>query len=104
MDKPTPTPWLVERHDDEDGTIAYEIWNHAPAHYHRICTVADYSGDNPPAKANAALIVRAVNSHEALKEALRDLLRYEAVLDDDDPKLIAVRAQARAALALAEAP
>ena len=52
-----------------------------------------FDGDN--AEANKSLIVRAVNSHEALVAALRDLL------DGSEPWDVRAT-QARAALALAE--
>lgn len=38
--------------------------------------VAEIWGDAPNAAKNAALIVRAVNSHEALLEALREMLKF----------------------------
>lgn len=47
-------PWTVERHNDVDGYITYEIWCHEP--YWRICTIPE--DDNPGAKAAAELIVR----------------------------------------------
>lgn len=62
-----------------------------------------FAGDNDDA--NKALIVRAVNGHDALVAALRDLL---AVCDEADVAWIGstdvcrLRDQARAALALAE--
>ena len=56
----TPGPWVVERHDQDDGTISYEIWCHIPLNYHRVVTLNDY--DNENAKDDAELIVRAVNN------------------------------------------
>lgn len=56
----TPGPWTVERHDQDDGTINYEIWAiDPPAIYHRVATINDY--DNEHAKDDAELIARAVN-------------------------------------------
>lgn len=54
----TPRPWTAERDDAEDGSIYYAI--HA-ANYEFITNVED--------KKLAALIVRAVNSLDALVEA-----------------------------------
>ena len=31
--------WTVERHDQEDGSITYEIWCYDPDHYERICSI-----------------------------------------------------------------
>lgn len=56
----TPLPWTVERHDQEDGTISYEIWSiNPPTTYHRIVTLNDW--DNENAREDAACIVDAVN-------------------------------------------
>ena len=62
-------PYVVERHDEEDGSIAYEIWDTRPETYRRLCTVAedpaedcdDCSSDRGRAKRDAELIVRALN-------------------------------------------
>lgn len=61
----TPRPWHVERHDQDDGTINYEIWAifksaDGGTDMHRIVTLND--DDNEHAKADADLIVRAVNA------------------------------------------
>ena len=52
--------------------------------------------------AYADQIVRAVNNHDARVTALRELSAAEW-LDEDDPRLIAAREQAKLALAAAEA-
>lgn len=62
-------PYAVERHDEEDGAIHYEIWDHRPDSYRRLCTVCeDYNddaeaghGDRGQSKKDADLIVRALN-------------------------------------------
>lgn len=61
----TPKPWYVERHDQDDGTINYEIWavfqeKDGGTNMHRICTIND--DDNEHAREDAALIVKAVNA------------------------------------------
>lgn len=56
----TPGPWTVERHDQDDGSINYEIWAiNPPTVYHRIVTLNDW--DNERAKDDADLIAKAVN-------------------------------------------
>lgn len=64
----TPRPWVVERHDQDDGSISYEIWCQTRPYYHRVVTLNDW--DNNHAREDADLIVRAVNATE-----------------DEDPKL-----------------
>ncbi len=70
----TPRPWEVERHDQDDGTISYEIWCITAPTYHRIVTLND--DDNEAARADAALIVRSVNAHDALVAALNAAKDY----------------------------
>lgn len=53
-------PIVVERHDDDDGTINYELWDHGGAKYHCVCTVTDSFNDN--AKAEAEFIALAMNN------------------------------------------
>lgn len=63
-------PYVVERHDQEDGAIHYEIWDERPDTYRRLCTVReDYNDDSEDgspnrgqAKKDADLIVRALNA------------------------------------------
>jgi hypothetical protein len=64
-------PYVVERHDWEDGSISYEIWDHRPESYRRLCSIRErddsetYSdeGRRPQhcAKSDAELIARALN-------------------------------------------
>ena len=55
-------PYVVERHDWDDGSISYEIWDHRPETYRRLCSVdEDEGGDRGKAKQDAELIVRALN-------------------------------------------
>lgn len=43
----TTEPYVVERQDQEDGSIHYEIWDHRPDSYRRVCTVCeDYNDDS----------------------------------------------------------
>jgi len=50
--------WYVERHDDDDGTIAYEIWCLKP--YWRVTTL--YEWDNSHAHVFAEHIASAHNA------------------------------------------
>jgi hypothetical protein len=61
----TPGPWTVERHDDDDGSINYEIWNHSPEHYTRVVTVNDLNDDGN-AKHNARLMSAAPDLFNAI--------------------------------------
>jgi hypothetical protein len=62
-------PYVVERHDQEDGAIHYEIWDHRPDTYRRLCTVTEDpvedceepNTDRGRAKRDAELIARALN-------------------------------------------
>lgn len=62
-------PFVVERHDQEDGSIQYEIWDERPDTYRRLCVVAedynDDSEDGDPDRGqsmkDADLIARALN-------------------------------------------
>jgi len=39
-------PFVAERHDREDGSIVYEIWDYRQDTYRRLCICAeDYLGD-----------------------------------------------------------
>jgi len=89
--KPTPTPWATDSKWDQvlDGVAIRSGGN--------LIAKAMYLGGTDQAKANAALIVRAVNAHEAMKEALKRLL-FDA-FEDAHPEAVKM---ARAALKLAE--
>ena len=63
--KHTPTPWELKIIKDDDG-IADEIIIFPAISNFAICLM----GITEDAKANAHLIVKSVNSHEALVEAL----------------------------------
>ena len=62
-------PFVVERHDQEDGAIHYEIWDERQDSYRRLCTVMedynDDSEDGSPERGqslkDANLIARALN-------------------------------------------
>lgn len=66
-------PFVVERQDQEDGSIQYEIWDQRPDSYRRLATVSedyvDYDDEDfnaePPDRGqsmkDAELIARALN-------------------------------------------
>ena len=95
----TPTPWEVS---DHVGAYDYAIGN--DDYFVAYMQVLPVDGAD---KANAALIVRAVNSHDALVAALetfeRICTRRWRSLPADMPEKQAIDA-ARAALALAKEP
>jgi hypothetical protein len=33
--------YVLERHDQDDGAIHYEIWDRDPSTYHRLCTIVE---------------------------------------------------------------
>ena len=66
-------PYVLERHDDEDGAISYEIYDYRPDTYRRICRVSELSADweddeRGQAKRDAELIVAALNAYPPAKE------------------------------------
>lgn len=66
-------PFVVERIDEEDGSISYEIWDHRPDSYRKLCICAedgcadddeDYDGETPgrgQTKKDADMIATALN-------------------------------------------
>lgn len=66
----SPThPYVVERHDQEDGSITYEVWDTRPDTYRRLCSMNEWNDggredgerDLSTAKADADLIADALN-------------------------------------------
>lgn len=93
----TPTPWRYSPWHIEEGEPAVRAPDGEGG-----WIIATVNSDE-----NAALIVRAVNSHAALIAALRTLIQVEGhgecPVDGLHPDIAAAWDQARAALALAEA-
>lgn len=64
-------PFVAERHDQEDGSIVYEVWDHRPESYRRLCNCAEDYNDGDPdtepnmdrgqAKKDADMIATALN-------------------------------------------
>lgn len=56
-------PYVVERHEDEEGGIQYEIIDKRPDTYRRLCTISDeFSVTRAQAKRDADMIVCALNA------------------------------------------
>lgn len=103
----TPTPWVAVEQKSKDGYSLGWIINHSNGRigWSSYATAEPNEGEGPPysiGAANAAFIVRAVNSHEALVKALTDVMTWidnwspEFTQDDEWP---ADRDAASAALA-----
>lgn len=56
--------YSLERHDNDDGSITWEIWDTEPNFYRRICSINDDT--NRHAMADARLIAKALNDSKAL--------------------------------------
>lgn len=85
----TPTPWQVATHDT-NRRIVDKDW-------HSVC-IATPKPSKPESWANAAFIVRAVNSHAALVAALQSIADSGHLESCNDT----IRDRALAALALAK--
>jgi len=58
----SPTaPYVVERQDQDDGSITYEVYDERPESYRFVCGVSDDQGGNPYAKHDAEQIARGLN-------------------------------------------
>jgi hypothetical protein len=79
-------PWTIERHDRDDGSISYEIWDYNPSNYERVCTINDCY-DNARAKKHADYIVSLHNTDEIGRKI------YEAYNITHDAKKAAKRYQ-----------
>jgi hypothetical protein len=62
-------PYVVQRHDQDDGSIYYEIWDERPESYRRLCVIEEDANDDydepctdrGQAKRDADLIAKALN-------------------------------------------
>lgn len=99
MSKHTPTPWELTPHGR-----GWLIDTRGAYRYGPIAIIGDDSEgiDSEMRNYNAAFIVRAVNAHEDLVEALNYMLNAINILGGDCPQLFVIPEQvARAALATA---
>jgi hypothetical protein len=85
----TPTPWILNGWDQDDATETKYVYIQSEDGR----PIASIHRPNPNAKANAALIVRAVNSYEAMREALqvaREYLDNKRDTPDDLSRMLAL--------------
>lgn len=54
-------PYEVEREDQDDGSITYDVMDMRPGSYRFVCGVSDDCGRNPYAKHDAEQIARGLN-------------------------------------------
>lgn len=85
MNAHTPTPWQIT------GVDGYARRFVSDSKGNQVAFCAPIQPTIERGLADAAHIVRCVNSHDALVEALRNLLIAEKIYDDDDQRLIACR-------------
>lgn len=121
MAEHTPTPWEAQDFDDEENGVAiiglrtnngipYDSPTNGMVAWATLHPTEAEAGDATRAKANAAFIVKAANSHEALVAALQEISgpRFTLELDQGDNEigsdardyLDAIQEIAREALAL----
>lgn len=100
----TPTPWIFDKYGNIHGNILQEgtdsFTSQVPVEGVALCSSKE-------AKANTALIVRAVNAHQALVDALESIKRCAtgdgngSTLDEISRDFCHIRETADAALKLA---
>jgi hypothetical protein len=54
-------PYVVEREDQDDGSIRYMVFDHRPESYRYVCGTNDDGGADPNAKRDAEMIARGLN-------------------------------------------
>lgn len=59
-------PYVVEREDQDDGSITYEVWDHRPESYRCVCSISDGCNEygdtgNSYARHDADQVARALN-------------------------------------------
>lgn len=54
-------PYVVEREDQDDGSIRYMVFDHRPDTYRFVCSTNDDCGADPSAKHDAEQIARGLN-------------------------------------------
>ena len=57
----TVAPYVVERQDQDDGSITYDIYDERPDSYRFVCGISDDGGRNGYAKHDAEQMVRGLN-------------------------------------------
>lgn len=75
------SPYVVEREDWDDGTIAYHVADMRPESYRTVCTTNDDGGSDGYAKFDAEQMARALNMMVQLGK--EDLPEVKDELDND---------------------
>jgi hypothetical protein len=68
-------PYWMERLDNEDGSITYEVMDARPGSYRIVAWTNDDMGGNPYAKHDAEQIVRALNFMVQLNKEILPAVR-----------------------------
>lgn len=101
----TPTPWKIVEGDGMDYNVL-QIITDVREHKNQVGIAnVDIGFEGPlgaEQPANAAFIVRAVNAHDALVEALESLMGRTFLITGEDKATDLAMAKARAALELAK--
>ena len=83
------SPYEVERENEEDGQITFEVMDARPDSYRRVCWTNDDMGRNPYAKFDAEQIARGLNllvqyGKETLPKVRDPEMDMDLDLGDDD--------------------
>ena len=80
----TPLPWRVN-HDGSDACLIEGPRTPVPHHHVYVARAKGGPGRDEMAEANAAFIVKAVNSHDDLLEALKEVTHWaDSVIGEPD--------------------
>jgi hypothetical protein len=78
-------PYVVAREDQDNGSIAYEIYDERPDSYRYVCATSDDGGGNPYAKHDAEQIARGLNMLVQFgKETLPNVQKFLDRIDADE--------------------
>ncbi len=105
MSRITPTPWSVETPMDEEFAIVQSGLEAYEWQFIAVCPVgtpAEAGFPRQNAKLNAAFIVKACNSHDALVSAATKALNYIENTESELGIKLSSGVELRAALALAK--
>lgn len=86
---PTPTPWKIYEWDESNLTLRSTV---EETDVVDICFWDGEPEDCEQARTNAAFILQAVNKHEKLIEALKNLLKLGVCQREDHPAVSDARA------------
>ncbi len=81
-EKHTPTPWVAETYGGKMIAVFPDEKDKSKYPVHSLFHIDHADNERERNEANAALIVRAVNSHEELIEALERVMNTDPVTDN----------------------